>query len=769
MWQWIVAAALLVALWGVALFELRAVFATGGWLVAALMMVTVMLGVAAQRRVSGRSADLPHSKMRLRSTLFGVAAGFAVWIVSFGLRGRLSAWWADPAAEALEVSVRIESGVAPLKVAGALEDALLLAVLLVAAATVYFFARGWLLGSGILIALVLLLPVVVTGFRLPITPVLVSGLLLALLVWAGSPKPNPVGLISASLVLVVTAGIFQLTPNVRDRAWNQAVLFAPVSVTVPDVTVALAEDLRRHSDTVAFKAMGLPPGMQRFTLATLVDFEDGKWMPQFALNGAGDSVSVTRWPWGLEPIASPTDGGSESLNATIIIEGLRSTWLPVPTSTSRVQGVGHFDENDWIWIEGSPTARSETSITRDGDQYRVARMEPWTQVPVVINRGDGSVEIEVPEFTAGIYSDGDSIPTELAPFLALPEGMPDEMREVARAVAARADNGLGKAALLEEYFISGQFAYDESAPYTPGADPDDPYSVMTAFLEQRSGFCVHYASTFAVLARELGIPTRLSVGYAANIGPTENGAEVRGTDLHAWPEIFIEELGWIAFEPTPGGAGRVTERNNEDAEVHEAKREETQRATPGVTTEETPIEEPEGESGESKAQASDDGTWSMGLIGGLVGAVLLLMLAAPATVRLVRSKTRVRRIALGAQPAQQAWAEVVDTAVDLGLLTRSTPLRARTPDALIEHLSDRGSLATEATEAMRTLAGLMEAERYSGRAASQTPRDPQPDDSTEPIVACLATVRRGLKLQASKSQRVAAKLMPRSVLSKRSM
>ena len=72
-------------------------------------------------------------------------------------------------------------------------------------------------------------------------------------------------------------------------------------------------------------------------------------------------------------------------------------------------------------------------------------------------------------------------------------------------------------------------------------------------LETRTGYCQQFAAAFALLARHLGFPARVSVGFLP--GETTVSAPdryiVRGTHAHAWPEVFFEGYGWIAFEPTP--------------------------------------------------------------------------------------------------------------------------------------------------------------------------------------------------------------------------
>lgn len=93
---------------------------------------------------------------------------------------------------------------------------------------------------------------------------------------------------------------------------------------------------------------------------------------------------------------------------------------------------------------------------------------------------------------------------------------------------------------------------------TPESPRGDDY-VADFLLRTRAGYCQQYATAFAIAARYLDFPSRVSVGFLP--GARELGSstyEVTGADAHAWPEVFFPEYGWIAFEPTPrGGFGAV--------------------------------------------------------------------------------------------------------------------------------------------------------------------------------------------------------------------
>ncbi|MBQ2804058.1 MAG: transglutaminase domain-containing protein [Lachnospiraceae bacterium] len=90
---------------------------------------------------------------------------------------------------------------------------------------------------------------------------------------------------------------------------------------------------------------------------------------------------------------------------------------------------------------------------------------------------------------------------------------------------------------------------------TPGALPEEIDS-ETEFLdyfllESKQGFCSYFASAFVLLARAEGIPMRYVEGFCV---PVEGEVEVSvyANMAHAWPEAYIDGVGWIPFEPTPG-------------------------------------------------------------------------------------------------------------------------------------------------------------------------------------------------------------------------
>jgi hypothetical protein len=123
---------------------------------------------------------------------------------------------------------------------------------------------------------------------------------------------------------------------------------------------------------------------------------------------------------------------------------------------------------------------------------------------------------------------------------------------------AGATDQYSKAMALQDFF-RGQGAFENEEPaFTYALNPAKPghdNSAIEAFLETRSGYCEMYAGTYAAMARSVGLPARVAVGFTWGEPDKDNPNlyHVKGRYAHAWPEVWLgEQIGWIAFEPTPG-------------------------------------------------------------------------------------------------------------------------------------------------------------------------------------------------------------------------
>ncbi|MBV1879344.1 MAG: DUF3488 and transglutaminase-like domain-containing protein [Pseudomonadales bacterium] len=105
-----------------------------------------------------------------------------------------------------------------------------------------------------------------------------------------------------------------------------------------------------------------------------------------------------------------------------------------------------------------------------------------------------------------------------------------------------------------------EFVYTLKPPLLGGESIDE------FLLQSRRGFCEHFAGSFVFLMRAAGIPARVVLGYqGGEYNPSGKYVAVRQFDAHAWAEVWLEDKGWVRFDPTSAVAPERVERGLEAA------------------------------------------------------------------------------------------------------------------------------------------------------------------------------------------------------------
>ena len=156
---------------------------------------------------------------------------------------------------------------------------------------------------------------------------------------------------------------------------------------------------------------------------------------------------------------------------------------------------------------------------------------------------------------------GELEPGEYAEAVHLPEGFNPRIR--AWATEFRRDRNLGRGdvvattAALLDHIRQSDFSYT-LAPGTYGRDAVDEF-----WLDRRAGFCEHFAVSFVVVMRALGIPARVVTGYQGAERALDGYFIVRQSHAHAWAEAWQVGRGWVRVDPTAAVAPeRVTRSAN---------------------------------------------------------------------------------------------------------------------------------------------------------------------------------------------------------------
>ena len=197
--------------------------------------------------------------------------------------------------------------------------------------------------------------------------------------------------------------------------------------------------------------------------------------------------------------------------------------------------------------------RSSGTIVADADEVSHLDYTVESQLPPLA--GDAITEAQKAATDA-------PVPPRLQRFVDLP-GSPDidEIENIATNVVteAGATTPYAKAEALRNWFREdNRFTYDTTVGTTDNAP------AILEFLNSRRGFCVQFASAYAVMARSLGIPARVAVGFTPGKHEAGDTYRVTSHDAHAWPEIYLAGMGWTA--PVRPHAGQPGDRGQQPAQ-----------------------------------------------------------------------------------------------------------------------------------------------------------------------------------------------------------
>jgi transglutaminase-like putative cysteine protease len=212
--------------------------------------------------------------------------------------------------------------------------------------------------------------------------------------------------------------------------------------------------------------------------------------------------------------------GGAPVTQVLTVKGARGNLIPAAYHPVQVA------PDDVFWAAGTQTLVLPDTDLQKGDQVLITSLVPELS----------------PDRLRAATSNGP--PTDFD-YLFLPSGLPDTARNAALQVTENAATPFDRALALQSYF-QDNFTYDLNVQLGNSNDAID------AFLRDRRGFCQQFAGTFAVMARSIGLPARVAVGFTPGDFGTDGVYHVYGRHAHAWPEVWFDGIGWVAFEPTPG-------------------------------------------------------------------------------------------------------------------------------------------------------------------------------------------------------------------------
>ncbi|MEH0971338.1 DUF3488 and transglutaminase-like domain-containing protein [Micromonospora sp. CPCC 205546] len=357
-----------------------------------------------------------------------------------------------------------------------------------------------------------------------------------------------------------------------------------------------------------------------------------------------------------------------------------------------------------------------------------------------------------------------------------------EVEELVSSLVRGKDTEYDKVRAIYEHFSS-----DNGFTYSLSTKGGTSGREIVDFLDTKVGFCQQYAAAMTWLVRAAGIPARVAFGFA-NGSNSDNGTyTLTNRNLHAWTEVYFNQVGWVPFDATPAygvqGSTRSVWAPDTDA-PEEATPDAGPSSAPGDTDPSAGPAGPEGPEEDADSGLALDGqapveqapVWPWYAAGAVLALLALLALPALRRTALRRRRGAAAAPAAAAVPsgtvgdapadgrrmvvladaeraradAHAAWDELLDTLVDY----RVRVDRTETPRATADRLSREAlTVDAEATTAVRLLGRAEERARYA--------RDPL---TGEQLLPALRTVRAALATQADRRTRLVATVLPPSVL-----
>ncbi|GAA2719973.1 transglutaminase-like domain-containing protein [Cellulomonas aerilata] len=493
--------------------------------------------------------------------------------------------------------------------------------------------------------------------------------------------------------------------------------------------------VKEWKDTELLTVRGLPDGVP-VRLATMDLYDGVVW--NVSGQGAPDGSGSFRRPGA--PLAVPAAGAGRPVEVEVDVHALPGVWLPTVGQVVDLQAAGpdSADVRDELRVNDATGAAVLTGGLTDGLSYTLRAVVP--PVPE---------DAELADVPAAAVS----LPQPLA--------VPDVVPLVATELAATASGPVGTARTLEAGLVErGWFSHgltdSGDHPSLSGHGADRMTSLLGGDL--MVGDSEQYASAMALMARELGLPARVVLGFRpgageraeedAAAGDTATGAAgevtLTGDDAEAWVEIAFAGHGWVPFHPTPDESKTPSQDTPQDRADPQPQVVQSPPPAP------EPVTPPEDDTEQVRTEdpGTDDGAasvWRRVALVAAVGAVpLLLVLGPPLLVSALRHRRRRRRRTRGDGVARVAggWDEVLDAATDLAVPVPDGGTRRETAALLVAELGPASAspltrLATQAD------------------AAVFAPGQPQPaevdaywDQVSRTVATMHAAVTRGQRLRA---------------------
>jgi hypothetical protein len=501
--------------------------------------------------------------------------------------------------------------------------------------------------------------------------------------------------------------------------------------SVPDPLAQMTQDLREGDPQPVLTYSTTDPNPQYLQMYVLGNLTTTRWTLSPHLGTDGAAAGTLPKAQGL---ATTTASVVSSQTAHVTFSSTASgnsavSFLPVPYPATKLKVAGHWVINDstgMVFGFNNPLAGLSYTVTSQDVEPTAAQLARAGAPPAAIS----------------------------SQFLTVPAAF-RSLTSLAQKVTRNKTTSYARALALQNWFTeTGGFTYSLNVN-----EPADATGLTHFLTVSKRGYCQQFAFAMAVLARLLGIPSRVAVGFTPGTATGQADTyQVRTSDAHAWPELYFQGLGWLRFEPTPSGSGgqgtavpptytvpQISANGSGSAGGSSSS------AGSGGSSATKPGANPnkkiagDGSTGSGNGSGAGGSGFPLEPVGIALLALLAVVVIGPPVSRVLVRQRRLAYSGDGAR-AHAAWRETLDDLTDYQL----APRPSESPRATARRIAGDAHLAEPAAEALGRVALAEERASYADR------------PGTAPTRADLELIRRGLAAGAGWRTRWRARLTPAS-------
>jgi Transglutaminase-like superfamily/Domain of unknown function (DUF4129) len=244
---------------------------------------------------------------------------------------------------------------------------------------------------------------------------------------------------------------------------------------------------------------------------------------------------------------------SYDANASMPVDVDRADNTQVMTSITVVQppeGTKHyifgppqpinFDTATFMYSDGTAGAWVQQNPLVKGERYNVASVQMTNNTALLST-------VPLPVVRPDVWHNV----TMAMDYIGVPQDLSPNVQNTMKQWTRGATDAYSALKMLEAH-LSDQTVFTYSTTNAPVPANTDAVDWL---LQTRSGYCTYYATAMAIMARQMGIPTRVVNGFSqGHIDQARHVWSVDGQDAHSWVQAYLPNFGWVNFDPTPGFA-----------------------------------------------------------------------------------------------------------------------------------------------------------------------------------------------------------------------